>query len=83
MLARCALPVLVFLALAGCAGQSPQQAHTADSGFQTAIKECSGKVRDMMLDEPRMTRVTYFRNCMDQYGYDEKSYKSLWIEVLN
>jgi len=80
-LARCAMSVLVLLTLAGCAGQS-QQVRTADSKLQTAIKECSKKTWDIMSDENQPARSAYFRICMDEYGYDEKSYKALWIEVL-
>ena len=84
MPARRMMLVLVILSLAGCAGQSPpQQVNMEDYLFQTAIDDCRGKIRDLMQDEHPMARAAYFRICMDKYGYDEKSYRKLWIDVLN
>ena len=84
MLARHTLLVLVLLSLAGCARQSPpQQGKTADPQFQAAINACRQKTQDFMFDESQPLRASYFKICMDQYGYEEKDYKYLWIDIIN
>ncbi|MDR2727262.1 MAG: hypothetical protein LBC10_04635 [Deltaproteobacteria bacterium] len=82
-LARCALSVFVLPALAGCAQSPPQQVNMEEYLFQTAIDECRGKIRDMMPNAHPLARAAYFRNCMEKYGYAEKDYKYLWIDVLD
>ena len=75
--------ILVLLLLAGCSHQSPpQQVDMEEYLFQSAIDDCRQKVRDSMHDEHPQARAFYFRICMDRYGYDEKSYKHLWIDAL-
>ena len=84
MYARYAALAAFLLALAGCAQQQPpQQVNMEDYMFQTAISDCREKTWDMLRDSSQAYRASYFKYCMDKYGYDQKSYHSLWIDALN
>ena len=84
MLARHTLLVLALLSLTGCAQQSPpQQVNMEEYLFHSAIDDCREKVWNMWHEAPRSVRAAYFRICMENYGYDEKDYRHLWIDALD
>jgi hypothetical protein len=83
MSVRHALIGLVLLSLAGCAEPRPQEVNMEEYTFRTAINSCRQAVWDRAYDEPRSVRRKVFELCMNDYGYDDQSYRHLWIDVLD